>query len=159
MKNSQQRDAQQTDVIFQHDRTSFIISKWKVSEDIVWHEFIQALPTSIKLVIASQTNLETDHLGKMVDNLLLYFNKQEVAQIQCCHSISIYSSRKNNCPSSVHHFNKNQKPKIYQAHILPNVQNMSLCLQRDWKTNSAGCVSLLLSATTWSHCSTRGSND
>lgn len=45
-----------------------------IGEDIVQHQFIQALPPSIKPVIASRTDLETNHPGKMTDNLL-YVNK------------------------------------------------------------------------------------
>lgn len=43
--------------------------------------FIQVLLPSTKPVIAPQTNLRTDHLEKMVAELL-YFNKQDAAQVQ-----------------------------------------------------------------------------
>lgn len=53
-----------------------------VGQDIVRHKFIQALPQSIKPVVAAQIDLDIDRLGKMADDLMLYFNKQEVARVQ-----------------------------------------------------------------------------
>ena len=51
-------------------------------EDIVGHKFIQALLFSIEPVVALQIDLDIGRLGKMFDDLLLYFNQQETSQIK-----------------------------------------------------------------------------
>lgn len=108
-----------------------LASRIGVGDDIVRHKFIQALPHSIKPVVAAQVDLDTDRLGKMADDLLLYFNKQDTAHIRqisgkqkdeqqnknetkrihgCSHSENKFST-------SVRPFNKDQKPQICRAHL------------------------------------------
>lgn len=102
-----------------------------VGEDIVRHKFIQALPHSIKPVVAAQIDLDLERLGKMSDDLLLYFNRQEATHIQ---QISWNQNHRNqsddgsqrksnpsqksyNCPNGVRPFNKDQRPKICRSHL------------------------------------------
>lgn len=50
-----------------------LATKTGVNNDIIWHKFIQAILINIR---AAQTNLEMEILGKLAENLMLYFNKQ-----------------------------------------------------------------------------------
>ena len=100
-----------------------LASRIGVGEDIVRHRFIQALPTSIKPVVAAQTDLEIGRLGKMSDDLLLYFNQndnphvRQISQNPSFQPRSKYTEKFKNFSSSTPPFIKNQRPKICKYHI------------------------------------------
>ena len=99
-----------------------------IGDDIIRHKFLQALPKSIAPVLASQTDLEISRLGKMADDLITLFNRNENTHIN---QVSLPSSSKqassttnssknkgvSNIPYGLRPFNDNQKPKVCKAHI------------------------------------------
>ena len=105
-----------------------LASRIGVGDDIIRHKFIQALPVSIKSVIASQTDLDIDRLGKMADDVLAYFNTQAPIQPICqvAHSPrrekeqqqkEALHKRLDSVRSSVRPFHRDQLPKICRAHL------------------------------------------
>ena len=97
-----------------------------IGEEIVRHKFIQALPQSIAPVIASQTDLELSRLGKMADDLLRLYNRQDDAHInqvstpppsQASKAGHSRSAAVENIPYGLRPFNNNQKPKVCRAHL------------------------------------------
>lgn len=106
-----------------------------VGNDIIRHKFIQALPPTIAPVIASQTDIEMSKLGKLADDLVLYFNKQDGAYSVQETSSEIHQvgqnyyqhrSRPNfqssfsgnsKLPWNVRPYNKDQKTKVCRAHL------------------------------------------
>ena len=89
-----------------------------VGEDIVRHKFIQALPSSISPVIASQGDLDLSRLGKLADELLPYLSKSvmSVPQQQQKHGNSS-PINKSSVPRGVIPFKSNQRPKVCRSHI------------------------------------------
>lgn len=99
-----------------------------VGEDIIRHKFIQVLPQSISAVIASQTSLDLQALGKLADDLFPYFNKTVNAVNDTTSQASTNQNAKNNSSSSSNNsnsnlpvglrpFNKNQRPKVCRGHL------------------------------------------
>ena len=96
-----------------------------VSDDIVRHKFLQALPSSISPVVASQSMLEIAALGKLADDLVLYFNRNEPTVNQLSRAPSPHVNYRNRSPSrnnantasGIKPFHDNQRPKICRFHI------------------------------------------
>ena len=93
--------------------------KLGVGEDIIRHKFIQALPSSISPVIASQGDLEISRLGKLADELLPYMNKSvmSVSSIQQSKVSKVANGDNNSVPRGVKPFKGNQRPKVCRSHI------------------------------------------
>ena len=89
-----------------------------VSDDIVRHKFIQALPSTISAVIASQVDLELPRLGKLADEMLPYLGKSvmSVPTTQQRYKRSD-NSDKNFMSKGIKPFSSNQRPKVCRPHI------------------------------------------
>ena len=87
-----------------------------VGEDIIRHKFIQALPSSISPVIASQGDLEISRLGKLADELLPYMSKP-VMSVPSFQQSKGTNGDKNYVPKGVKPFKGNQRPKVCRSHI------------------------------------------
>ena len=98
-------------------------SRIGVTDDIVRHKFLQALPSTISPVIASQKSLDLLQLGKLADELLPYFTKSNVMAVQ--QPAPAYSNfynkgnktGENSVPIGVRPFSKDQRPKVCRAHL------------------------------------------
>ena len=107
-------------------------TKINVGEDKVRHKFIQALPQSISPVIAAQSSLSIEALGKLADDLLPYFSTN--ANINAVyHQHGRYNSNSrndnrrshsrpdnsttSNLPFGFKPFAEDQRPKICRAHL------------------------------------------
>ena len=95
-------------------------SKLGVSEDLVKHKFIHALPTSIFPVIATQKSLSLQQLGSLADEL---FTNKETSHMVSTPSTqsrhykhSNYDS-KNKATNVVRPFYDNQRPRVYRWYI------------------------------------------
>ena len=100
-------------------------SKVGVTDELVKHKFLQAVPNSISAVLASQKNLDLQALGKLADELVV-FSKQHVNIVE--HSVksrpannSRHASSSQSRPSTpsigVQPFHQNQRPKVCRAHL------------------------------------------
>ena len=89
-----------------------------VSDDIVRHKFIQALPSTISPVIASQGDLELPRLGKLADEMLPYLSKTVMSVPPTQNKYKGYDKTdKNFMPMGVKPFKSNQRPKVCRSHI------------------------------------------
>lgn len=94
-----------------------------VSEELVRHKFIQALPASIAPVLATQKDLTLSQLGKLTDELLPLINQASCFHIPQPLSASVpqpqtnYQPPKKLLPPSVQPFHSSQKPKVCRGHI------------------------------------------
>ena len=92
-----------------------------VDDDIVRHRFVQALPSSIAPVIAAQTDLELDRLGKITDDLITQFPdfRHTHAHVQQVVTKPQQNKNKNrcDCPSGLRPFYSKQKPLVCRAHL------------------------------------------
>ena len=105
---------------------SSLASKINAGDDIVRHRFIQSLPQTVSTVIAAQSNLDLQSLGKLADDLMSYFNHQPINAVYSRkESRSSYSNRgqspdrinDHQIPIGLRPFNKDQRPKICRAHL------------------------------------------
>ena len=97
-------------------------SRIGVTDDIIRHKFLQALPSTISPVIASQKELNLSQLGNLADELLPYFSQSPVmaAPQQKPRHSNVQSTEKtdsNPTHFGVRPFNKDQRPKVCRAHI------------------------------------------
>ena len=97
-----------------------------VGEDIIRHKFIQALPSSVSPVVASQKQLDLMNLGKLADELLPYFTKQNVSiqQVSSQATTGRKTSSKGSAqlesgeiPIGLRPYSKKQKPKVCRSHL------------------------------------------
>ena len=90
-----------------------------VGDSIVRHKFLQSLPDSVRPVIAAQQELPVVQLGKLADNLLPYFNKQNVFQVERSQTRSPNHRSEDNSrtPIGLRPFSQDQRPKVCRAHI------------------------------------------
>ena len=110
-----------------------------VTNDIIRHKFLQALPPTISPVVASQKDLSLIQLGNLADELLPYFSRSAVMAVQppqvqpSAMAISppqVYPSPQNFSgnthqgnrnqgfiPIGLRPFNRNQRPKVCRAHL------------------------------------------
>ena len=97
-------------------------SRIGVTDDIIRHKFLQALPSTISPVIASQKELNLSQLGNLADELLPYFSQSPVMaapQQKPRHSNVPSTEKTDSNPThfGVRPFNKDQRPKVCRAHI------------------------------------------
>ena len=97
-------------------------SRIGVTDDIIRHKFLQALPSTISPVIASQKELNLSQLGNLADELLPYFSQSPVMaapQQKPRHSNVTSTEKTDSNPThfGVRPFNKDQRPKVCRAHI------------------------------------------
>ena len=97
-------------------------SRIGVTDDIIRHKFLQALPSTISPVIASQKGLDLSQLGNLADELLPYFSQSSVMSVpqQKPRYSNVSNAEKkdgNTTPIGVRPFNKDQRPKVCRAHI------------------------------------------
>lgn len=98
--------------------------KLGVSEDLVRHKFIQALPSSISPVVATQKTLSLQQLGKLADELMPF------AQSQCFmvkpddpsssagrSSSSTKSANSSSIPAGIRPYSSDQRPLVCRSHI------------------------------------------
>ena len=101
-------------------------SKVGVTDELVKHKFLQAVPSSISAVLASQKNLDLQALGKLADELVV-FSKQQVNVVE--HSVKSHSTNNprqasssqsrppSTSSSGVQPFHQNQRSKVCRAHV------------------------------------------
>ena len=117
-------------------------SRIGVTDDIIRHKFLQALPSTISPVIASQKELNLSQLGNLADELLPYLSQSPViaAPQQKPRHSNVSSAEKtdsNPTPIDVRPFNKDQRPKVCRAHLYFADRARSCKPWRKWpdKTN------------------------
>ena len=110
-----------------------LASKIQLGDQVVRHQFIQALPPTISPIIASQKNLSLKQLGELADDLLPFMNNQQVNVVntqQQHHRQSRAHSPFNNRPSrnfvdratndipiGIRPYSANQRPVICRSHL------------------------------------------
>ena len=96
-----------------------------ISDDIVRHEFLQALPSTISPVIASQKDLNHTQLGRLADELMPLLNNDKAFVVQRRLSTkndsqTNYKGKYSQVTSvllNVRPYQSNQRTKICRAHI------------------------------------------
>ena len=97
-----------------------IADKVGVGEDLVRHQFIQALPSTISPVLAAQKDLTLTQLGKLADELTPFFHQalQTKSSVPTQPSPASSTRQANHViPVGLRPFNEQQKPKICRGHI------------------------------------------
>ena len=136
-----------------------------VTDDIIRHKFLQALPPTISPVIASQKDLSLIQLGNLADELLPYFSRSTVMAVQPPHvqvqptattipQPQVHPSPQNFpgntnhgnynqslIPIGVRSFNRNQRPKVCRAHVY-FAENARTCKPWCKWPNRANCKML-----------------
>ena len=59
-----------------------VAKRIRISDDIVRHKFLQALPSTISPVIASQKDLNHTQLGRLADELMPLLNNDKAFVVQ-----------------------------------------------------------------------------
>lgn len=116
-----------------------LADKIQLGDQVIRHQFIQALPSSISPIIASQKDLTLQQLGELADELLPYFNSQTVNAVQPSQQYQKAASadrpsnsntdQKSEIPIGLRPFNSKQRPVICRAHIYYG-ENARTC--RNW---------------------------
>ena len=92
-----------------------------VSDDLIRHKFIQALPITIAAVLTTQKDLTITQLGKLADELSPLMSKpcHQVAPVSSSRPNHLFpnSDRSNHFPMGLRPFNGSQRPRICRAHI------------------------------------------
>ena len=97
--------------------------KLGITGDLVRHKFIQALPSSISPVVATQKDLSLQQLGKLADELMPFAQSQCMAVQPAATSKSASNpstastKTSSSIPTGVRPFNSNQRPVVCRAHI------------------------------------------
>lgn len=103
-----------------------IASKVGVGEDLIRHQFLQALPTRISPVLAAQKTLSLSQLGTLADELMPFTNSDHVVQhVSEERSASRFDPRQNvrnnqsnsSIPYGLRPFSKDQRPKVCRWHL------------------------------------------
>lgn len=107
-----------------------LAGKIQLGEQVVRHQFIQALPSTISPIIASQNNLSLKQLGQLADDLLPFMNNHQVNAVSNAPNYQHRSESSNrpsrsgyearidgNIPLGVRPYNSNQRPLVCRAHI------------------------------------------
>ena len=91
-----------------------------IGEEIVIHKFLQALPTTISPVSASQKELSPTQLGKLADELMPLLNNINATAFTAQHRTQKTEKSKDNIilPTGIKPFFPEQKAKICRAHLL-----------------------------------------
>ena len=93
-------------------------SKLGVSEDLVRHKFIHALPTSIFPVIATQKYLSLPQLGSLADELMPFINEETSHMLSTPSTLSRHNKHSNNKATNVvRPFHDNQRLRVCRWHI------------------------------------------
>ena len=91
-----------------------LAEKIQLGEDIVRHQFIQALPSTISPIIASQKGLNLLQLGELADELLPYFNSQSASTVK-----GEVSSQHQAAVSNAYPYEKSSKDDmVTDAHVI-----------------------------------------
>lgn len=109
-------------------RLQQIASKVKVSEDLIRHQFVKTLPSTIAPVVAAQSSLTLTQLGTMADELMPLHSQINVVSKQETMKHTENRSRKHtntaenkpkieNTNFGLRPFHADQKPKICRGHI------------------------------------------
>ena len=90
-----------------------------IGEEIVIHQFLQALPAIIFPVIASQKELSLTQLGKLADELMPLLNNINATAFTAQHRTQKTEKSKDNIilPTGIKPFFPEQKVKICRAHL------------------------------------------
>ena len=99
-----------------------IASKVGVGDDLVRHQFIQALPPTISPVLAAQKDLTLMQLGNLADELTPFFQRalHVKSNTQSHHKQASPHFQKREIsaiPIGLRPFNEQQRPKICRGHI------------------------------------------
>ena len=98
-------------------------SKLGVTDDLVKHKFLQAVPSSISAVLASQKNMDLVELGKLADELVVFSQSYKpINVVNETPAANQPSAPRNpfstsNLSKGVQPFHKNQRPKVCHAHL------------------------------------------
>ena len=99
---------------------SSIAAKVGVSDELVKHQFIQALPAAISPVVAAQKDLTLVQLGKLADELMPFCHQALQVSSTSAQTREYKDTKKkggNDIPTGLRPFSKDQLPKICRAHI------------------------------------------
>lgn len=99
-----------------------IADKVGVGEDLVRHQFIQALPPTISPVLATQKDLTLAQLGNLADELTPFFHqalqvKSDASSTSKQSSPTMQRRENSAIPIGLRPFNDKQKPKVCRGHI------------------------------------------
>lgn len=99
-----------------------IAAKVGVGEDLVRHQFIQALPPTISPVLAAQKDLTLTQLGNLADELTPFFHqvlhvKSNVQSHSKQPSLNSQTRDNSVIPIGLRPFNDQQRPRICRGHI------------------------------------------
>ena len=103
-----------------------IANKVGVTDDFLRHRFQQALPSNIAPIIASQTSLDLEAVGKLADELITLFPRDDVCAIGDTHTPHTHHSRQQTRKQTLRHhtpdrtltpFSDGQRSKICRSHI------------------------------------------
>ena len=96
-------------------------SKVGVTDDLVRHKFIQALPSSISPVIAAQKDLTIAQIGKLADELMPFSQQQQCFAIPKEKKLSYDKFRRDRdnftIPMGLKPFKNDQRPRICRFHL------------------------------------------
>ena len=104
---------------------STIATKVGVGDDLVRHQFLQALPSTISPAVASQQDASLGQLGKLADELMPLCNatntEKQVFQVTQVEKQKSYPNNQklnnNGIPIGIRPFNDKQRPKICRGHL------------------------------------------
>lgn len=117
-----------------------IASKVGVGEDLIRHQFLQALPARIQPVLAAQKTLSLSQLGTLADELMPFgtadYPVQQVSSERNNHHKRNQDS--NSIPYGVRPFSKDQRPKVCRWHLYYGTQSRTC---KPWCTfpDETGC--------------------
>lgn len=101
-----------------------LASKLNVGEDIVRLRFLDALPFSIRPVIAAQTSLSLEQLGALANDLLPFVNPSSQTAASCAPVVTnpVNNFHKpttsiSSIPFGLKPFHNDQRPKVCRSHL------------------------------------------
>jgi hypothetical protein len=103
-------------------------NKLNVGSDIIWHKFLEALPPSVAILLATRSDLSLEQLGKVADQIFTYHGSKnpvnaitERGDISSRNRNSWQESRtrtpNDSIPRGVQPYSPDQRPKVCRAHI------------------------------------------
>ena len=92
-----------------------------VGEDLIRHKFIQSLPSSVSMVVASQEEIGLVQLGKLADKLMPLLGQSTVLSVpgthNAAHTAKSPHDQKTSLPIGLRPYNDKQRQRVCRAHI------------------------------------------
>ena len=92
-----------------------IAKKVGVGDDLVKHQFLEAVPSSVSSVLVCQDDLTLSQMAKLADSMQAYVQPSQAFQVSRSREHS--PRRESRTPIGLRPYSQNQKPKICRAHI------------------------------------------